>query len=687
VKNIIKFLGIIAITAIIGVSLVTCDDGSESDDNGSKSSGGKTLVSIAVTTTKTYYNLGEELNKADIVVTANYSDGTNQPVAAKDYTINGFDSLTEGEKTVTVSYKGKKITFTVTVRDGTNNQTPAAGDFTVSGLSHIFDGNPKTVTITRNQGKSTGTITIYYSGIKTAPSAIGSYPVTFDVEAAEGWNAATNLSAGTMVIANQTANSKTPVAADFNIGNLSQTAGSVTAVTIEPREGKSEGQITIYYNNTTTIPQTAGTYTVTFNVAAAYGWNAATSLNAGTLTISAKNFTIDEISEQTYNGSAITPTVTVKDDTTTLTLGTHYTVSYSNNINAGTATVTVTGKGYYAGQTSSKTFTIKRASGAAVDTPTLKTKTDDTITVNPVSAPSNGQTVYYAISTLDSINSNSLVIWGNSTTFSNRNGDTQYYIFAKAMGNTNYSDGPISSGLPVKTNESIGSVTVDYFWVNERDTLVTTSGNATSISSGGTLTITAADSSYTVSMWTLNGVDTGQSGNTYSFSSAALGTHIIGLFVVKDGKPYNANISITVTIPRSITINMYDSGGDGWDGNGALRINVNGVDIAGNVKVQTTAANNTPGGQRNSNTYTFNAMIGDVVKVYWVAGAYQNENSFIIYYTDTPPSPTFTTSNNNNWNGTNALLYRLRTSTTTGTVSNTLQGFTNGTLLGSFTVQ
>jgi uncharacterized protein YjdB len=56
----------------------------------------------------------------------------------------------------------------------------------------------------------------------------------------------------------------------------------------------------------------------------------------------------------------------VKDGTTTLELGTDYTVSYSNNYNARQAsatnapTATVTGKGNYSG-TASKTFTISKA--------------------------------------------------------------------------------------------------------------------------------------------------------------------------------------------------------------------------------------------------------------------------------------------------------------------------------------
>ena len=69
---------------------------------------------------------------------------------------------------------------------------------------------------------------------------------------------------------------------------------------------------------------------------------------------------IADIDDQTYTGSAIEPNVTVTDGETTLTLGTDYEVAYSNNISAGTATITITGKKNYA-KTTSKTFNIVKA--------------------------------------------------------------------------------------------------------------------------------------------------------------------------------------------------------------------------------------------------------------------------------------------------------------------------------------
>ena len=57
-----------------------------------------------------------------------------------------------------------------------------------------------------------------------------------------------------------------------------------------------------------------------------------------------------------YNGSGHTPDPVVKDGTTQLVKDRDYTLSYNNNVNAGTASVTITGKGNYTG---SKTVNFK----------------------------------------------------------------------------------------------------------------------------------------------------------------------------------------------------------------------------------------------------------------------------------------------------------------------------------------
>jgi len=69
-------------------------------------------------------------------------------------------------------------------------------------------------------------------------------------------------------------------------------------------------------------------------------------------------FTIDAIPNQIYTGSAISPVVIVKDGATTLAKDTDYNVLFNNNVDEGTAMVTVIGKGNYAGSSGSATFNI-----------------------------------------------------------------------------------------------------------------------------------------------------------------------------------------------------------------------------------------------------------------------------------------------------------------------------------------
>ena len=56
------------------------------------------------------------------------------------------------------------------------------------------------------------------------------------------------------------------------------------------------------------------------------------------------------VATQTYTGKALTPKPTVKVESITLREGTDYTLSYASNVNVGTATVTITGKGNYTGE-------------------------------------------------------------------------------------------------------------------------------------------------------------------------------------------------------------------------------------------------------------------------------------------------------------------------------------------------
>ena len=94
-----------------------------------------------------------------------------------------------------------------------------------------------------------------------------------------------------------------------------------------------------------------------------------------------KNMTITLAkTKYVYDGTSKKPSVTVKDGTKLLRNGQDYTVTYSKNVDVGTATVTVTGKGDYTG-TSAVKFVIVKANNTIKASNIIKDTSKKTQTV------------------------------------------------------------------------------------------------------------------------------------------------------------------------------------------------------------------------------------------------------------------------------------------------------------------
>lgn len=211
------------------------------------------------------------------------------------------------------TYTGSGITPTPGVSD--SGATITSGDYDVSYIANINAGTA-TVTLT---GKGN------YTGTTTAAFTIKPRAITLTIDP---------------------------------IGDETYTGSRITPVVTVKDGSKTlvEGRDyeVVYSENIT-----AGTVEVTVTGIGNYlGSGGVTEFEIIPKEIS---FTVEEISDRTYMGSELTPAVTVKDQDNTLALGTDYTVAYSDNINAGTANVTVTGMGNYLGSTGSTTFTIMKA--------------------------------------------------------------------------------------------------------------------------------------------------------------------------------------------------------------------------------------------------------------------------------------------------------------------------------------
>jgi len=133
--------------------------------------------------------------------------------------------------------------------------------------------------------------------------------------------------------------------------------------------------------------------------------------------------------EFTYNGSEIKPTVIVTIGGKTLTEGKDYTLTFANNVNAGTATVTVTGAGDYTGE-ATKVFTIVKADNTVNAAPTPNTLTYKGEAQNLIAAgEATGGTMVYS---LDGAEYSETIPQGTDA------GD--YTVFYKVIGDANHND-------------------------------------------------------------------------------------------------------------------------------------------------------------------------------------------------------------------------------------------------------
>ncbi|MCL2244412.1 MAG: YDG domain-containing protein [Treponema sp.] len=203
-------------------------------------------------------------------------------------------------------------------------------------------------------------------------------------------NTAVRSNAVTLIVNNQT-----PAATDFNIGNMMQTYGNTTNVSIAPKFGKTTGDISILYNGLKDHPTAPGSYAVTFNVTAATGWNAVTWLEAGTLTVNRKTINITGVSalNRLYNGTTIvelsggnlTGVITGDDVGFTLGNGT-ITNAAAGNSKAVTTNIQLTGNskdnytliqpaGLTVNITAQENFSISFADFSDINTPSITVNT------------------------------------------------------------------------------------------------------------------------------------------------------------------------------------------------------------------------------------------------------------------------------------------------------------------------
>ena len=178
---------------------------------------------------------------------------------------------------------------------------------------------------------------------------------------------------------------------------------------------------------------------------------------------------------QTYSGSALTPSPTVTLGGETVP-STGYDVTYSDNTNAGTATVTVTGKGDYTGSASGS-FTINKAN------PTYTAPTAKSLTYNRGSQAllNAGSTSHGTIQY--SSNGSS---W--STTIPSKTSASTYTVYWRLVGDSNHKD--VSS---TSISVTIAKATPAIATAPSKATNLTYTGSAQNLLTGGSVKHSSTD--------------------------------------------------------------------------------------------------------------------------------------------------------------------------------------------------
>ena len=279
-------------------------------------------------------NITVSCNDVELVKNTDYtvSYSNNKNVGTATISITGIGDYT-GTITKNFNIVARDISDTtigsIPNQTYTGNSISALPVITYNGAT-LTKGTDYTLTYSNNVNVGTGTVTITGKG-----NFKGTTSKTFSISAR--------------------AMSDTSVA---NVSSQTYTGNGISplpTITYNNKTLKKDTDYTLSYSNNIN----AGTATITIT-----GKGNFTGTTSKTFSISARamsDTSVANISSQTYTGNVISPLPTITYNNKTLKKDTDYTLSYSDNINVGTATITITGKGNFTGMTS-MTFIITQKS-------------------------------------------------------------------------------------------------------------------------------------------------------------------------------------------------------------------------------------------------------------------------------------------------------------------------------------
>ena len=500
-----------AITAVEDPAVITATanvtKGGNTLDLNSLVTGAKGTVSFAIT---------DDANGCTIDANGVLTSGATTGSVTVTVTVEAKDENGDNVN----EYTGKSGSIAVTVTDKTT--AALAGGVTQQGCT--FGDTLSAPTYTEPDGTQsttvsyTGTLrkdgTSYSSAAK--PIEAGTYKVTVTCETATHIYSATS--------ADFTIAPKSITGATVTLGELLTYSGSEQTQNVSAVKLGDTTLGTADYTLSDNTVTKAGSYNLTVTGTGNY-----TGSVQQAFTVAKKSITpnVEVTGGNTYTGSAITPKVTVKDGNTPLA-ETDYALEYSNNTNAGEATVTVkaTANGNYSFTDTEKKFTIAQAdySGTKTANASAKYGAAGELDLNNVLNPTAGWTFgaasvtrgndvfaadsvkvadgklsFQFVNGSSKVNSTATVkIPVTSTNYNNFDLEVTLTVLAKTAQTLSAAPIAMTYGDAAKKIEVSGAVgSLSYEVTDGMDIVsVDTNGNVTAIKSGtATITITAAETS------------------------------------------------------------------------------------------------------------------------------------------------------------------------------------------------
>ena len=436
---------------------------------------------------------------------------------AADYEVSYSNNTDAGTATVTVT--GKR-TYTGTA---TTTFTIKQATFTpmVTLESWTYGSAPNSPSVQNNVSNGDFAYSYAVRGTtkfsETVPTAAGEYTVKVTIAATGNYEAA-EATADFAIIGKTITDGMVTIEGtsfvfnnDVQVPNVTVTDGTNTlgvndyAVSYE----QVVAEVTTPLESANSVVN-AGDYNVVITGKGNYTGTVKKSFKITKASIAGYTVTVDASQTYTYTGSAITPSVTVKDTKDGTLDAANYTVSYENNVNAADAeatnkpTVTVTGTGNYTG-TATATFVIAKATiqGIKVSIPdnlTYDGTKHDLISVTLPESVVGAKVKYYYESVLEedyngSLDLNCIAMYTFTETVPAETNAGYFLMLYKVEGGNNYED--IDPTATKKNDIAPAEIT----GVTLKKSTLTYNGNAQEVEiasvKAGSLELTAED--YTVS--------------------------------------------------------------------------------------------------------------------------------------------------------------------------------------------